>query len=465
MASKSKKKDTAWFCKECGYESLTYLGKCPACDSWSSFTEQPKIINKRESKLSVSPTSLFNESTSKATKLVDVQGGEPSNRVKTGFQELDNVLGGGIEKNSFILIGGDPGIGKSTLLLQSADKILSSGKRVLYVSAEESLNQIKARALRLNASQELMCLSETNIENVLAEVQNIHPEVLIIDSIQAVHFSDRDSFPGSPSQIRDCANFLMNLAKVSGISVIIVGHITKDGLIAGPKLLEHMVDVVLYFEGDKQNFFRMVRSIKNRFGPTDEIGLFEMDENGLQEVLDPSSLFLTQKDNAINNVGNVVTPILQGTRVILAEIQSLVSPTSYAQPKRLTNGLDFNRTNQIAAVLEKRIGLPLSKQDIYANVVGGLSIEETAVDLAICLSIASSARNIPIQESLIAIGEIGLSGEIRPTIKLDVRLKEAKRLGFNKALIPKHSKYTNDQGMSIFPISEISEAFSFAFPK
>jgi len=468
MVAKTKKaKSTGWFCKECGYETLAYLGRCPACDSWGSFTEQPTPMAQIKSKgpnFIAASTFAINSTAGRAVKLADISTASSEERIHTGFHELDNVLGKGLQRGSFILIGGDPGIGKSTLLLQVIGKIASSGKKTLYVSGEESLEQVKSRSLRLDICQDLLFMAETDLESILGEVENIEPEIIVIDSIQAVHLSSRDSFPGSPAQIRDCANLLMQLAKKRNITTIIVGHITKEGNIAGPKLLEHMVDVVLYFEGDKQNYFRMIRGVKNRFGPTDEVGLFEMHEDGLREVKNPSALFLSENSSGEKRTGTVVTATMQGNRVLLAEIQSLVGYTNYAQPKRMVNGLDYNRANQIAAILERRVGLSLSKQDVYASVVGGLSIEEPAADLALCLSIASCARNVMIKDKLIAIGEVGLVGEVRPVSKLEARLREAKRLGFTRAIVPAQSNLNfKDSGMEIIKVKRLIEALPAAF--
>ncbi len=463
MAKKTK--SAGWFCKECGYESINYLGRCPACSTWSSFIEQPsEKITK-----SVSPTAsavlssfVIKSTEGRAIKLADILLEEKKIRTTTGFPELDRVLGGGLQSGSFILMGGDPGIGKSTLLLQVVGHLSALGKKVLYVSGEESLDQVKSRSLRLNVDQNLLFMAETDLENVLSEIEKIKPELLIIDSIQAIHLGSKDSFPGSPSQIRDCASLLMQIAKKANITTILIGHITKEGNIAGPKLLEHMVDVVLYFEGDKQNYFRMVRGAKNRFGPTDEVGLFEMTEQGLSEVKNASALFLSGEQKP----STVVTATLQGSRILLAEIQALVGYTNYPQPKRMVNGLDYNRIGQIAAVLERRVGIQLSKQDIYASVVGGLFIEEPAADLAVSLAIISCVRNLPIQGNLIAFGEIGLAGELRAVTKIENRLKEALKLGFTKAIIPKiNLKLNLPKEMTIYQVSRVSEALTFAFAK
>lgn len=468
MSTKSKK-SLAWFCKECGYESLTYLGRCPACDAWSSFIEQPKALSVKKEKLSVSPFSI-NSTDGRAVKLSEIDCEVGSERISTGFKEFDNVLGKGLQRGSLILMAGDPGIGKSTLLLQVMGSLASRNLAVLYVSGEESKEQVKSRSQRLNVSQELMFMAETDLELIMAEIERVKPEILVVDSIQAVHLDGKDSFPGSQSQIRDCANLLMQLAKKRNITTIVVGHITKEGNIAGPKILEHMVDVVLYFEGDKQNHFRMIKGVKNRFGPTDEVGLFEMQEGGLSEVTNASSLFLSPDNPTHDKTGTLVTATVQGNRVILAEIQSLVGYTAYPQPKRMVNGLDYNRANQVVAILERRIGLSLSKQDVYANVVGGLEITEPAADLAICLSIISCARDLKVLPKLIAIGELGLAGEVRPVSKIELRLKEAQRQGFQTVIMPNMSRGKKQaivapEGLKIIEINQISEALLYAFSK
>jgi len=454
------KKTTAWFCRECGYESVRYLGRCPSCGEWSSLIEQPSTKSKKNDNSSLSPSlsGTFKE----ACSLKEISTEAANKRLLTGFGELDRVLGGGLQEGSFSLIGGDPGIGKSTLLLQLAGYISESGARVLYVSGEESASQVKNRSLRLNISQGLLFLAETSLENILAQIEQIKPELLVIDSIQSMHMGESDSFPGSPAQIRHCGNALLRLAKSHNITVIVVGHITKEGQLAGPKLLEHMVDVVLYFEGDKQNYFRVVRGAKNRFGPADEVGLFEMIEGGLREINNPSALFLSERLDG--QTGTSITATLQGSRIILAEIQALTGYTSYSQPKRMFNGLDYNRANQGIAILERRVGLSLAKQDIYASVVGGLYTSEPAADLAICLAIASCARDRVIQSKTLVLGEIGLSGEVRSVPRLESRLKEAERLGFERVILPDQLPAKADSyRLNLYPARRISEALKFAF--
>lgn len=430
---KAKKKSTQWFCKECGHESINYLGKCPSCNSWNTFTEAPSLPRSQTNR-NISPST---SSVPSVCKLSEITLDEDSARIDSGFQEVNRVLGGGLQAGAFVLIGGEPGIGKSTLLLQTISNVATNHK-VLYISAEESLSQVKGRADRLNINQNILFMSETNFESAVSVIDQEQPQLVVVDSIQAVYSADVDSVPGSPSQIRHCANTLMNIAKSQNISIILVGHITKDGTIAGPKILEHMVDVVLQFEGDKYNYYRILRGIKNRFGPTDEIGVFEMLEHGLAEITNPSTLFLSAYGKP--TIGTIATATVQGSRVLLAELQALTGISPYPQPRRMVNGLDFNRVNQVIAILEKRINLPVSKHDIYTNVVGGLDIQEPSVDLAAALSVVSCQRNQPIDNNLIAIGEVGLTGEIRSIPKVELRIKEAARLGFTKAVIPHYSK-------------------------
>lgn len=476
-----KKKSSGWFCKECGYESISYLGRCPVCSSWGSFTEQPQSsIAKKDNENNKNKRKIDGHA-GHSKKLSEINNKEQESRLSTGYEELDRVLGGGLHSGSFILLGGDPGIGKSTLLLQVMGNFSMQNIKVLYVSGEESENQIKTRAQRLNVDENLLFFAETELEIILDEIDKIEPEILVIDSIQTLYSSEINSFPGSPSQIRHCGNLLMQVAKKRNLSIITIGHITKDGIIAGPKILEHMVDVVLYFEGDKQNYFRMIRGIKNRFGATDEIGIFEMTESGLLEVSNPSSLFLSNLTSSDSNdpsdrIGTVVTAVNQGSRILLAEIQALAGYTSYAQPKRMVNGLDFNRANQVIAVLERRIGLNLSKQDVYASVVGGLNIDEPASDLALCLAIVGCSKNLSVHEGLIAFGEIGLSGELRTVSKMEARLREASRLGFKLAIIPRSvtlektlekllDKKQKLGDMKIHTVTKLSDALHVAFKR
>jgi DNA repair protein RadA/Sms len=463
---KSKTKDLkfqGWICSNCGFESITHLGKCPSCHSWNTLEKQ--TISQAVKK-SVKSNGAFSidKSGGRCIALADIIENTDIDRLSSGFEELDSVLGGGLQKGALVLIGGDPGIGKSTLLLQVAGFACAKNNKVLYVSGEESLGQIKNRANRLSINNSLLLMAETSLDSILDEVDTQKPDLLIVDSIQSIHLDDRDSLPGSMSQIKDCATGLMTLAKRENITTIVIGHITKEGNIAGPKLLEHMVDVVLYFEGDKQNQFRTVRGAKNRFGPTNEIGVFEMSENGLTEITNPSSLFLGDGHSMGELSGSAVTAVLQGNRVLLAEIQSLVGFTPYPQPKRMVNGLDYNRVQQVVAVIERRLGVSLSKHDVYANVIGGLNIMEPSSDLAVAISILGCAKKLFCKERTVFIGELGLAGELRKVAKIDQRLKEAHKLGFQRAIIPS----TNLQpegliGMEIVQVSNLSEATKKAF--
>lgn len=419
-----------WVCQNCGAESPGYLGKCPDCSGWGTIVEEtaykaPVSNTKQPSKTSNQPQTI---------KTIEI---DETIRFSTDYEEFDRVLGGGLVKGSLVLIGGDPGIGKSTIVLQSSGNLGNKNIKILYVSSEESAKQIKLRATRLGVdSEQLFIYSETNVEEVIARIYEIKPEIVIIDSIQAVYSSEISSSPGSVSQVRDCCNRLMNLAKSSGITIIIIGHVTKDGMIAGPKVLEHMVDTVLYFEGERYKSYRLLKSIKNRFGSTSEVGIFNMEDNGLTEVKNPSELFLSERCETITP-GSVVIATTEGTRPVLVEVQALTGNTSYPSPRRVATGIEYNRLLQILAVLEKRVGLNLSKQDVYVNAVGGIDIQEPASDLGIALAVATCARNVIVDPETIIIGEIGLSGEIRSVSQLESRINEAAKLGFKRAIVPK----------------------------
>lgn len=421
---------TKWICQECGYETAGYLGKCPACSTWGSLIEEiqqnPIQIPVNIDFLNTQKPSLLNE-IELSTEI----------KVSTNISEFDRVLGGGLVQGSLVLIAGDPGIGKSTILLQTSGLLCKNSKKVLYVSAEESTNQIKLRADRLSINSEsLYIYPQTNLELIKKEIENIKPEVVVIDSIQAIYTQNMSSSAGSVSQIRECCNFLMQMAKNENITVILIGHVTKEGNIAGPKVLEHMVDTVIYFEGGgKYNSYRILRSIKNRFGNTSEVGIFEMGTNGLIEVANPSELFLNEHTH-ISTPGSVIIATNEGTRPLLVEIQALVGATPYPSPRRVANGVDFSRLLQILAVLEKRVGLNLSKQDVYVNVIGGIEITEPAADLGIALAVATCARDVVVDPHVVIIGEIGLSGEIRAVNNIEKRINEAQKLGFKKAIIP-----------------------------
>ena len=423
---------TKWVCQSCGYETPKYIGKCPDCNNWGTLVEEVEIKTQAPSQSVViddSPVCLINE--------IEIT---ESIKVPSGFEELDRVLGGGLVQGSLVLLAGDPGIGKSTLVLQTAGNICKQGKKLLYVCAEESGSQVKLRAQRLNVNTDnLYVYSQTNLEAVITQLDTLKPEILVIDSIQSIYTTNITSSSGSVSQIRECTNALMDIAKNKNITVIVIGHVTKDGNIAGPKVLEHMVDTVIYFEGDKYKSQRLLRSIKNRFGSTNEIGVFNMVENGLEEVTNPSELFMKERtDNA--TPGSVIIATNEGTRALLVEVQALVGATSYPAPRRVATGIEYNRLLQIIAVLEKRIGLNLSKHDVYVNVIGGIEIDEPAADLGIALAIATCYRDVVVDPDCVIIGEISLSGEIRNVSNLEKRIYEAQKLGFKKAIVPKLSK-------------------------
>jgi DNA repair protein RadA/Sms len=444
-----KKSKVVFYCTNCGYESLKWLGKCPDCNSWNSFAEEEKITTKMPLPREAAAPEKIGEITIKQEM-----------RVSSGFPEVDRVLGGGFIAGELILLSGEPGIGKSTLVLQIA-KNLGEEYKVLYCSGEESKEQIKYRGNRLGiTNQEILISAENNFENITKIVEKENPEFLIIDSIQTMYTSDVDSAPGTISQAREISGKLLKLAKNSGMTVMIVGHITKDGGIAGPKLLEHMVDVVLYFEGEKYYQYRSLRSYKNRFGSSSEIGIFEMVNEGLKEVPNPSKFLLQER--AENAPGSVITAIFEGSRAILLEIQALVSESHYNQGRRVTTGYDYNRINMIIAVLEKKLGVHLSGSDIYINIVGGIKIAEPAVDLAIAMAIVSSYRNKSIDQDMIVLGEIGLSGEVRSVSNLEKRIKEGEKMGFAKALVPFNNKSTHNEGnIKLHKVKNIGDGILF----
>ncbi|HJR81996.1 MAG TPA: DNA repair protein RadA [Anaerolineales bacterium] len=427
------KTHTRFVCQECGRVAASYMGKCPQCGSFNTMVEE--VIHDEPVTKSTAVRGLTGRSSPRS--IGDVAVGE-EDRINLPIGEFARVLGGGIVPGSIVLVGGDPGIGKSTLMLQMAME-MASQKRVLYVSGEESERQIKMRAVRLNSRKELpanlLLVTETNLEIILNHIREVKPELLIIDSIQTVYLSNMDSSAGSVSQVRECSSQLRELAKTSGISVFVIGHVTKEGTIAGPRVLEHIVDTVLYLEGDRFQAYRLLRSVKNRFGATSEVGVFEMREGGLAEVTNPSEAFLAER--MINAAGSAIAVTMEGTRPILVEIQGLTSPTQFGNARRTANGVDFNRLLLITAVLTRRIGLKLSEQDIFVNVVGGLQIEEPAADLAIATAIASSWKDIPVKVDTVLIGEIGLAGELRMPGQIQARLREAQKLGFRTAVVPK----------------------------
>ncbi|HEX3032426.1 MAG TPA: DNA repair protein RadA [Bacillota bacterium] len=419
---------TNYFCQQCGQDTPKWVGKCPGCGAWNTMVEE--VVVKERSRNSVS-----GQEPAKPLALDKICFTEEA-RWSSGGSELDGVLGGGIVPGSLVLVGGDPGIGKSTLLLQMASAISAKGVPVLYASGEESQRQIAMRAGRLGAgSSSLYILAETNLDMVESHMAAIKPRVLIIDSIQTVYREEVASAPGSIGQVRECTAQLLKMAKLTGTAIFLVGHVTKEGAIAGPRVLEHMVDTVLYFEGERNLSFRILRAVKNRFGSTNEIGIFEMTGNGLQEVANPSAIFLAERP--AGEPGSAVTVSMEGTRPMLVEIQALVTPTSFGMPRRMTAGVDFNRVVLIAAVLEKRVGLHLGNQDIYVNAAGGVKLTEPAVDLGIALALASSFRDKPLASGIIVMGEIGLTGEIRGVSQTEKRLQEGAKLGFSTAIIPK----------------------------
>ncbi|MEI7474359.1 MAG: DNA repair protein RadA [bacterium] len=452
---------TKWVCQNCGYESGGYLGKCPDCSQWGTLVEETSA----KSSVSKSSGQLTKGFSSELQLLKDINIDETL-RFPTGLDEFDRTLGGGLVKGSLVLIGGDPGIGKSTIVLQSCGSLSLKGLKVLYISAEESAKQLKLRAERLNVdANNLYILAETNLDDTRITIDKLKPDVIILDSIQAVYTSTVTSSPGSVSQVRECCNILMNIAKNQGITTIIIGHVTKDGMIAGPKVLEHMVDTVLYFEGDRYKSYRILRCIKNRFGSTNEVGIFTMEDEGLREVLNPSELFLAERETSLAP-GSVVIATSEGTRPLLVEIQALTGATGYASPRRVATGIEYNRVLQIIAVLERRVGLNLSKQDVYVNAVGGISIDEPAADLGIAIAIATCARNVTIDAETVIIGEIGLSGEIRAVNQIESRVKEASKLGFKRIIIPKANAPVKNipKDVKVLAVSRIIEAITAAIP-
>lgn len=450
----AKGKKIVYFCQNCGHEESKWLGQCPGCREWNTFVEE-KVTPMSSASVSVGKSSQELEIVSLSEIKTDEQA-----RVETGMKELDRVLGGGIVPGSLILVGGDPGIGKSTLLLQVCQK-LSNEKNVLYISGEESLAQIKLRANRMGEFKEkLKLLCETNLNLIRNVIEKQRPEMVIIDSIQTMYSEDVSSTPGSVSQVREATNVLMQLAKGLGITIFIVGHVTKEGTVAGPRVLEHMVDTVLYFEGDRHASYRILRGVKNRFGSTNEIGVFEMRQNGLVEVENPSEYMLSGKPEHAS--GSVVACSMEGTRPLLIEIQALVCQSNFGMPRRTATGTDYNRVNLLMAVLEKRIGLHLGNCDAYVNIAGGIRMNEPAIDLAIVLAIISSYKNRPVDAKTIVFGEVGLSGEVRAVSMPEQRVAEAKKLGFETCIIPEVSKemVKGIQGIKIIGVKNVSDAMN-----
>ena len=445
------KTKTKFVCNNCGYESLKWLGKCPSCSNWSTFEEQTEIPQgKYETK--VKPISVRSVPL-KLTEISETEG----ERIATGSAELDRVLGGGVVRGSMVLVGGDPGIGKSTLLLQICEN-LGGEHSILYVSGEESAQQIKMRARRLGVKSDcLRLLAETNLDTVIYHANELKPAVMIVDSIQTMYRDEVASAPGSVAQVREATHFLMRLAKENNIAIFIVGHVTKEGSIAGPRVLEHMVDCVLYFEGERQQSYRILRTVKNRFGSTNEIGVFEMKDSGLKEVPNPSAMMLSGRPADAS--GSAIVCTLEGSRPMLAERQALSAPTSFAIARRMATGVDYNRATMLVAILEKKLGYSMQSQDVYINVVGGLRLTETASDLAVITAVASNVKNFVIDGKTLILGEVGLTGEIRSVSFAQKRITEAKKLGFERCIVPKDNaaEAMEVKGIEIIPVHTVAE--------
>ena len=454
MAAKSK---SMYVCSACGYESVKWYGKCPGCGEWNTMEEEI-----REAVSKKSPMAAAARSFARPVPITELDEREEQ-RYHTGLSELDRVLGGGIVKGSLVLISGDPGIGKSTILLQIC-QYLGEKLRILYVSGEESGRQIKLRASRLGVTtSNLFVMTETDIQYVTEEIRSQKPDLVMIDSIQTMNFTDLNSSPGSVTQVRECTNAIMRCCKPLDIPTILVGHVNKDGAIAGPKVLEHIVDAVLYFEGDRQMTYRILRAVKNRYGSTNEIGVFDMGENGLHQVENPSQAML--EGRPVNVSGTCVTCVMEGTRPILAEIQGLATTTGFGNPRRMSTGFDYNRMNLLLAVLEKRAGFYFSNLDAYVNVVGGLRLDEPAADLAVAVSLISSLKDISVREDTVVFGEVGLAGDLRSVTHINARVSEASRLGFRRCILPYHClKKTNDKigDMQLIGVKTLREAFDAA---
>ena len=469
------KTHTRYVCQQCGRVSASYMGKCPQCGAFNSMVGE--VIH--EEKVSTKKAAVRGLSGRSEPRPIGQVGGEAEDRIHVPIGEFARVLGGGIVPGSIVLVGGDPGIGKSTLMLQMAME-MSGEQKVLYVSGEESERQIKMRAMRLlqrdagesapfgNNSRSplpdnLLLVTETNLETIFNHVREVAPTMLIIDSIQTMYLSDLDSSAGSVSQVRECSSQLRELAKTSGISVFIIGHVTKEGTIAGPRVLEHIVDTVLYLEGDRFQAYRLLRSVKNRFGATAEVGVFEMRGSGLSEVVNPSEAFLAER--MVNAPGSAIAVTMEGTRPLLVEVQGLTSPTQFGNARRTPNGVDFNRLLLIAAVLTRRVGIKLGEQDIFVNVVSGLKVDEPAADLAIAAAIASSWRDVPIRAEAVLIGEVGLAGELRMPGQMQIRLREAAKLGFKSAIVPKAIRRVDDwpKSIEIIQARSLQQALDSAF--
>ena len=456
MASPARQARIVFRCAECGYESPKWLGRCPDCTSWNSFSEQTGERGRSNGKGSAS---LADAAPIEMASLVD----DEEARTHVGIAEFDRVLGGGVVAGALALIGGDPGIGKSTLLLQAASQLAANGHNVLYVSGEESARQVKMRAARLGLPGErLFVLTETNLSAALVQAEYLSPSLVVIDSIQTVYSESAEQAPGSIVQLRQCTMELMRWSKGTGVPVFIVGHVTKEGEIAGPRLLEHIVDVVLYLEGERFSSYRLLRGVKNRFGSIDEVGVFEMTAEGMRGVDNPSELFISER--ASEGIGSVVLPTLEGSRPLLVEVQALTSPTVTPAPRRTANGLDINRLLLVSAVLSRRLGESLAQQDIITSVVGGLRVAEPPADLAVALAIVSSQRGRPVPGDLVVLGEVGLSGELRTVGQLDRRLVEAARLGFKRCVLPEANarRVVADSGLDLLPAATLRDGVSLA---
>ncbi|WP_284140989.1 MULTISPECIES: DNA repair protein RadA [unclassified Virgibacillus] len=446
------KRKTKFICQECGYESAKWMGKCPGCNTWNTLVEEVEATGKQ------SGFARGVKSVGKPEKITSIVS-QKEPRITTSLKEFDRVLGGGIVPGSLVLIGGDPGIGKSTLLLQISSELAHKDLSVLYISGEESARQTKLRADRLGISaDQLYVLAETNLLDISNQIEALQPSFVVIDSIQTIYREEVTSAPGSVSQVRECTGELMRIAKMNNIPIFIVGHVTKEGAIAGPRLLEHMVDAVLYFEGERHHTYRILRGVKNRFGSTNEMGIFEMKEEGLREVLNPSEIFLEERSEGA--AGSTVVASMEGTRPVLVEIQALVSPSSFGNPRRMATGIDHNRVPLLMAVLEKRVGLMLQNQDAYIKVAGGVKLDEPAIDLAIAVSIASSFRDQPTRSDDIYIGEVGLTGEVRRVSRVEQRVQEAAKLGFKRVICPARNLegWTLPKNIEVVGVSSVQEA-------